>query len=74
MQSTPQKPNPQGFLNILKYFDKAPKSAAVIGDRPGTDMWGAHMVKINNLLLVVPLSKKAPLFIKITRKIENILF
>ena len=79
IENSKDKPNPQGFHNILNHFNLKSSQAAVIGDRVGTDILGAHLSRIKNKILVEPYSKKfnrkkAPLTIRVVRKVELQLF
>lgn len=71
------KPGPAGFLNITKHFSVNPTQSVMIGDRLGTDMWGAHRAGIAKRILVRKYSKvfggtKAPLYLRIVGFCENL--
>ncbi len=77
VEKSANKPSPNGFLEILSHFQTKPEKAAVIGDRLGTDLFGAELAGIRNLILVKPYSsvfggKKAPFLIRIIRDLEKI--
>jgi len=76
VENTNLKPKKTGFVNILKHFNIKKKYAVMIGDRVGSDIYGAKNAGIKKLILVIPYSKffggnKANLFYRILRKIEN---
>jgi len=70
------KPEPTGYLNILKYYNLKPNQACMVGDRVGTDIFGAHLAGIEQRVLVKPFSevfggKKAPLKDRIMKELEK---
>jgi uncharacterized protein len=46
------KPGKEGFINSMKHFSILPENTAMIGDRLGTDIWGAYITKIKERILV----------------------
>ena len=70
------KPDPVSYLKILGRCNAKPQQAAVIGDRPGVDLWGAMLAGIEERILVEPYSathdaKKAPPPYRILRGLER---
>lgn len=51
-----RKPHPEAFLPILREHNLRPEAAAMIGDRGGTDMWGAYLLGFGARILVAPFS------------------
>ena len=51
------KPFPEGYLEVLEQFNALPEQTAMIGDRPGTDLYGAYLAGIKERILVRPYSK-----------------
>ena len=73
------KPSPKGYFDLFSREKVKPENVMVIGDRIGTDMFGAYLAGITKRILVEPYSKifwalKAPLYIRVLRKIERWLF
>jgi len=70
-----KKPKKTGFIKILEHFRIAPGNAAMIGDRTGTDMWGAYITGIKHRILVIeyPAAKDSKLnyFLKHLRNLER---
>lgn len=76
IEKSANKPSPKGFLEILSHFQTKPENAAVIGDRLGTDLFGAELAGIPHLILVEPYSslfegRNAPFFIRVIRDMEK---
>ncbi len=46
------KPGKQGFLHTIGHFRIKPENIAMIGDRMGTDIWGAYVTNIKERVLV----------------------
>ncbi len=70
------KPDPRPYISLLKKHKIEPRHAAMIGDRPGTDLWGAMLAGIEERILVEPYSsihgaKKASLFYRALRGMER---
>jgi putative hydrolase of the HAD superfamily len=38
------KPHPEAYLHVLRALDVAPEAAAMVGDRPRDDVWGAQRI------------------------------
>ena len=71
-----RKPHPQAFLPILAEHNLGPESVAMIGDRGGTDMWGAYRLGFRERILVAPYSDatgkyRAGFFFRLIRSLEN---
>lgn len=71
-----QKPHPEAFLPILREHNVAPNEVAMIGDRGGTDMWGAYRLGFRERILITPFSDKTgkyypPRLFQIIRAREN---
>jgi HAD superfamily phosphatase (TIGR01668 family) len=76
--SRSDKPNPAGYREIIDHFNISGTSAAMFGDKIGTDLFGAYLAGIRERILVTPYShkhggKKAPLVFKIVRFLEKLL-
>ncbi len=70
-----KKPDPVVFADILKSFNRRPDQSVMVGDRLGTDLWGAYLSEIPNLILVEPYSSRfqgnaAPAIIRVMRWLE----
>ncbi len=70
------KPLKQSFAHMCTTLDVSPSQVAAIGDRLGTDMWGAQRANIAMRILVGPYSKisqknDSPLIQKIVRALEQ---
>ncbi|MBI2661913.1 HAD hydrolase-like protein [Candidatus Woesearchaeota archaeon] len=73
------KPSPKGYFDLFSREKVKPENVMVIGDRIGTDMFGAYLAGITERILVEPYSivfgaLKAPMYIRVLRKIERWLF
>lgn len=71
-----RKPDPTVFQRAFEHHRAKPDEVAMIGDRVGTDMWGAHLAGIQRLFLVKPYSSmfggaKAPLLFRFLRNTEE---
>jgi uncharacterized protein len=69
------KPSVKGFINVFSHFKINPESCAVLGDKIGTDIWGAMNSKVPYRILVQPYSdsfsgKKMGPFSALVRYIE----
>ena len=78
VQKTRNKPNPEGYLGIFKHFKVDPSKSVMIGDRIGTDIFGAYLSGIPRRILVNSYSnifggQKTDLPSRILRKLENII-
>lgn len=51
-----RKPHPEAFLPILREHNLPAAAAAMIGDRGGTDMWGAYSLGFGARILIAPFS------------------
>lgn len=75
VQKDARKPGKEGFVSLLEHFSVRPQRAAMIGDRIGTDLWGAFVCGIGHRILVTPYSdifparRPNPLF-RLLRKVE----
>ena len=56
IENDPYKPATQGYEKIMARFGVSPNDTAMIGDRIGTDMWGAYRSGINKCILTEPFS------------------
>ncbi|MBU0976088.1 MAG: HAD-IIIA family hydrolase [Patescibacteria group bacterium] len=73
------KPSPKGFIETMKHFDISPEKTIAIGDKIGTEMYGAYLAGIKFRILVEPFSyifggKKASIFHRILRKTEKVAY
>lgn len=71
-----RKPHPDAFLPILKEHALEPSQVAMVGDRGGTDMWGAYRLGFRERILITPVSNrtgkhKPGFWFRFIRKIEN---
>jgi len=78
VSSFSNKPSIKGFTDIVKHYDVASKNTAMVGDRIGMDLWGAHRARIGRRIVVEPYSsrragRRAPLYYRAIRKTENYL-
>ncbi|MBN2367640.1 HAD hydrolase-like protein [Candidatus Woesearchaeota archaeon] len=69
------KPDKKGYLSIMEHFKINPDKTAMIGERIGTDLWGAYISGISHRILVLPFSevfpsKKPVSLYRILRKFE----
>lgn len=65
------KPFGKALRLTLRHYDTLPKNAVLIGDRPLTDIWGAHHHGMHSILLE-PLKKgEEPLHYVILRWLER---
>jgi predicted HAD superfamily phosphohydrolase YqeG len=60
----------------MEHLKTGPRNTAMVGDRPGTDMWGAHRAGIKHTILVEPYSeafggKKPGAIIRLARAAEK---
>lgn len=53
-----EKPDTKGFREILKHFKIKSSETLMIGDKIGTDIYGAYLAKIPTRILVKPYSQK----------------
>ncbi len=70
------KPNPAGYFEILNHYKISPEETIMIGDKLGTDMFGAYLAGIKMRILVEPFSsvfdgRKAKLLDRLVRDIEK---
>ncbi len=73
------KPNPLGFVEIMKHYEISPDNTIMVGDRIGTDILGAYLARIKKKILVEPFSevfggKKSGSFDRIIRKLEKLIY
>jgi HAD superfamily phosphatase (TIGR01668 family) len=71
------KPNPDGFQEVLSHFNLRSNEAAVVGDKLGTDMFGGYLANYSQRILVKPFSsvfggKSANIAMKFVRFLENL--
>ncbi len=66
------KPSKQPFYLALDILKLDAKNVAVVGDQVLTDVWGAKRMKMVSVLLN-PICDKEEWFVKLKRKIENLL-
>lgn len=77
MQS--EKPKAEGYLQLAKEVNIDPFRAIMIGDKIGTDLYGAYLAGIKHRILVEPYSKVhkkpgADIFNKLVRYIEKVFY
>lgn len=70
------KPNPAGYSEILDHFKISGAAAVMVGDKIGTDLYGAYLAGIKHRILVKPVSsetggKKANSIYRLLRKLEH---
>jgi len=75
-KSGSSKPAPDGFLEIMSHFNMKPENTIAVGDKIGTEMYGAYLAGIKYRILVEPFSiifggKKASIFHRIVRSFEK---
>lgn len=73
------KPSPKGYFDLFSREKVKPENVMVMGDRIGTDMFGAYLAGIKERVLVEPYSTvfralKAPRYIRVMRRLEKWLF
>jgi HAD superfamily hydrolase (TIGR01662 family) len=73
------KPSPDGFLQAVENFNTSPQKTVAIGDKIGTEMYGAFLAGIDKRILVEPYSyilggKKANIFHRFVRKVEKLFY
>ncbi len=73
---THRKPHPEAFFPVLREHGIGPEAAAMVGDRGGTDMWGAFELGFGARILVRPYSERTgrnrpPLLFRCLRAWEN---
>lgn len=71
-----RKPQPEAFFPIFEEHNILPRQAALIGDRAGTDMWGAYRLHMKERILVTPYSDRTgehrpPFLFRWLRSTEN---
>lgn len=71
------KPNPAGYLEIMSHYKIGPNETIMLGDKVGTDMFGAYNAGIKHKILVEPFShvfggKKAKSIDRFVRNIEKL--
>lgn len=76
IEPTNLKPSPIGYLKICKQFLIKPENSAMIGEKIGTDMYGAYLAGYKDRVLVKPFSevyggKKSNILARIIRSLEN---
>jgi HAD superfamily phosphatase (TIGR01668 family) len=68
------KPGKDGFIHIMEHFKIKPEGTVMIGDRMGTDIWGAYAVGIRFRILVGDYKTKTgktPFIIRFFKNIER---
>jgi predicted HAD superfamily phosphohydrolase YqeG len=73
------KPSPKGFLEAMDYYKITPEKTVAIGDKVGTEMYGAYLACIKHRILVEPFStvvgeRKPPFIYSIHRDFEKVIF
>ncbi|MDD3647315.1 MAG: HAD hydrolase-like protein [Candidatus Dojkabacteria bacterium] len=73
------KPSPEGFIDAMKHFDVSPERTIAVGDKIGTEMYGAYLAGIRYRILVEPFSyvfggRKASIYHRILREVEKIAY
>ncbi|MFH1276153.1 MAG: HAD-IA family hydrolase [Candidatus Woesearchaeota archaeon] len=76
IEQSSKKPSAKGYINVINRFNLKPSEVAMVGDRVGTDLWGAVNSKISHRILVKPYSKafsgrKANIFVMLFRWLEK---
>jgi predicted HAD superfamily phosphohydrolase YqeG len=76
LEASSSKPAPRGYIHIMDSAKISPGHTAMIGDRPGMDLWGALLAGIPARILVRPYSESAsgsrPLLpVRILRSLES---
>lgn len=71
-----KKPNPDKYLEILKHYNLEPSQAAMVGDKIGSDLFGAFLAGFKERILVKPYSSimggnKGPSFPQLMRMLEK---
>lgn len=69
------KPNPSGYEEIMNHFKISREKTLMVGDKVGTDLFGAYLAGISKRILVEPYSKifggkKPNIIIRIFRRLE----
>lgn len=73
------KPSEGGFLQAMQHYNVASDRTMAVGDKLGTDIYGAYLAKIKYRIIVEPYSKlfggkKAELYNRVVRKFEKFLY
>lgn len=71
------KPSPAGFVEVMEHYQISPDKTIAVGDKLGTEMYGAYLAGIKYRILVEPFSsvfggKRASVFHRIVRKVEKL--
>jgi predicted HAD superfamily phosphohydrolase YqeG len=73
------KPSPRGFIEAINHFKTTPEKTIAVGDKLGTEMYGAYLANIKHRIIVNPFSyihggQKANFFHRCIRKFEKVLY
>jgi predicted HAD superfamily phosphohydrolase YqeG len=73
------KPSPDGFLEAIKHFGSSTRKTLTIGDKIGTEMYGAYLSRVRERILVEPYSyvfngSKANVIHRFIRNIEKFIY
>jgi len=77
VEPTNFKPNPWGYKQVCKKFEVSPSQASMVGEKMGTDMYGAYLAGYKERILVKPFTdvfggKRSSLLEQFIRLLENI--
>lgn len=72
------KPKADGYLELCEQYNVEPENAMMVGDKLGTDLYGAYRAGIKTRVLVEPYSKifkgkKAKIYHRAIRNFEKLL-
>lgn len=73
------KPNRAGYEEIFDHFSISAANAVMVGDKVGTDMWGAYISNVKHRILVEPYSevfggRKTKIIDRVIKAIEKKLY
>jgi len=73
------KPNPKGYLAACRLSNTNPEHSAMIGEKIGTDLYGAYLAGYKERIMVQPYTKifggkKSMLIVRWLRELENLTF
>lgn len=73
------KPSPRGFVEAMEKYDIGPDRTMVVGDKLGTEIYGAFLAKVRYRILVRPYSeifggRKADVLNRIVRNLEKLIY
>jgi HAD superfamily phosphatase (TIGR01668 family) len=76
LEKESNKPSTTGYKKIMNKFNLKGDQTAMVGDKVGTDLWGAYLSGIKYRVLVDPYSndhkgKRAGILFRFQRKIEK---